>query len=390
MELAGIRGLLRRPPPGSGDLAKHLDRYVGGNRLTLLWEPGQALDSMLAAVASAQDTIHLETYIFKSDRTGHEFAERLVERARAGVRVRVIIDSLGSMDINPVVLTHLRNAGVQLLEYHPVAPWRPRWSWGRRSHRKILVVDGRVGFTGGVNISDHHRPVADGGQGWHDAHVRVEGPAAFELERLFRMVWFRETQRWFTSVGHPERAPGTARVWVAGNQEFLNRYQIRFAYLHVLRAAQFEVLIANAYFIPDRGIRRALAAATKRGCDVRLLVPGRSDVTAAWYAGRYRYDFLLRNGARLFEWPGPMMHAKTAVIDRRWCAVGTYNLDHRSLLHNLEVNLHALDDGLAKETACKLEEDLGRSRELTLEAWRRRSLVDRFFERLFYTFRYFF
>lgn len=390
MEIQGLRKLLRRPPPGSGNFDPDGRDFLPGNALTLLSTGKQAFEAMGRAIEGARESVHLETYRFFSDKTGHEFARRLMEKSRLGVRVRVIIDGIGSLEMNPVLIQRMRNAGIQFLEYRPVAPWRARWGWGRRNHRKILVVDGRVAFTGGMNISDDHAPLDEGGSEWRDMHVRVEGPAAFELERLFRAVWFQETGRWFASQAEPARPSGSSKVRVAANQEFLNRYTIRSAYLSVLRAARRSVCIANAYFVPDRGIRRALAAAARRGVDVRILVPGRTDVPAVWYAGRYRFDYLLRHGVRLLEWPGPVLHAKTAVIDRTWCAVGSYNLDHRSLLHNLEVNLHILDENFAGQMQEVFEEDAARSRELDLGQWRARPYADRVFERFFYFFRYFF
>ncbi|MBI5209753.1 MAG: cardiolipin synthase ClsB [Elusimicrobia bacterium] len=390
MELKGLRDLLRRKPPGSGDLARDPALYEDGNRVTLLTDGAEIFRLMLEAIDSAQESVNLETYVFGDDLTGREFARRLAAKARAGVKVRLIVDSVGSLDTAPLLLGRLRNAGVRVLEYHPVAPWRPRWSWGKRDHRKILVVDGTVGFTGGVNIADAHLPVEKGGAGWRDCHVRVEGPAAFALERVFRSAWFLEGRRWFASPGHPDHKPGDAKVWVAANLEWLHRLRIRSAYLHVLRAARQEVIIANAYFIPDRGIRRALVAAARRGVKVRLLLPGRSDVAAVWYASRRRYEMLLRDGVEIYEWRGPMLHSKAAVVDRRWCSVGSYNLDHRSLMHNLEVNAHILDEGVAGHLAAVLEADIVRSREISLEVWRRRPALDRFFERLFYLFRYFF
>lgn len=390
MELQRFRQLLKRRPAGSGDFSRHLDQYVGGNTLALLPTGGEVFKAMRDAIESARETVHLESYIFNSDKTGGEFARLLQEKARSGVRVRVILDSVGSMGIDPVFVTRLRNSGVQILEYHPVAPWRPRWSWGRRDHRKILVVDGKTAFTGGVNISDDHAPIEEGGSDWRDVHVRLEGPAAYELDRLFRAVWFKETGRWFRSKGHPEYIRGSSRVWVAANQEFLHRYRIRSAYLNALRAAREEVLIANAYFLPDRRIRRALAAAVRRGVQVKILVQGRSDIVSVWHASRYRYDFLLRHGVRLFEWPHSMLHEKAAAVDRTWSAVGSYNMDHRSLLHNLEVNLHVLDRDFSAELARLISEDIAQSREIGLEQWRRRSYREKAMERFFYLFRYFF
>ncbi len=390
MELKSLRTLLRRSRPGSGDFSRLLSQYIGGNHLELLHDGATVFESMLAAIASAKETIHLETYILRADRTGQEFSKILQLKAKSGVRVRLIFDSIGAMDLDAVFINRLRNTGVQILEYHPIAPWRPRWSWGRRDHRKILVIDGKTAFTGGVNISDDHIPLSQGGGGWHDTHVRLEGPAAYELDRLFRAVWFRETGRWFASEGHPEYLRGKSLVWVAANQEFLHRYRIRAAYLNALRQAQREVLMANAYFLPDRRVRRALAAAARRGVSLRILVQGRSDIHSVWYAARYRYDYLLRHGVRLFEHAGSILHAKTACVDGVWSAVGSYNMDHRSLHHNLEVNLHILDKQFSQELAERLRADIEQARELTLSEWRQRPLTDKILEWFFYLFRYLF
>jgi len=308
----------------------------------------------------------------------------------AGARVRVIYDAIGSIDMTPALETLMRNAGVQLLEYHPVAPWRPRWAWNRRDHRKMLVCDGRVGFVGGMNLNDENAPADAGGGDWRDAHARVEGPAARDLDLLFRDVWSAQTGRWFESVGDAAARPGGSRVKIAANQELLKRFVIRKAYVNALIAAREEVSIASAYFLPDWRIRRALAHAARRGVDVRVMVPGRSDSSAVWHAMRARYDALLSRGVRIFEWQGPMMHAKAVVVDRQWASVGTFNLDHRSLRHNLEVNVNVLDRAFAAELAAQFELGLKGSREVALADWRRRAWLDRVRERFWLSFDYFF
>src|SRR5579883_1622473 len=241
----------RRPKVGSGDFSRHLPFYIDGNRLTLFTKGGDVYRAMWRAIESAKETVHIETYIFSSDRTGREFAKRLEAKAREGVRVRVIYDAIGSLGVDAVFINRMRNAGVQFLEYHPVAPWRPRWAWNRRDHRKSLIVDSRVAFTGGVNLCDDHAPIEEQGRDWRDVHVMLEGPAAYELDRVFRATWYKETRRWFPMEIRPPAPVGQSKVWVAANHEFLYRYRIRSAYLSALRAARKEVLIANAYFVPD-------------------------------------------------------------------------------------------------------------------------------------------
>lgn len=382
--------LLRRPRPGSGDFSWERDDFSPGNRLTLYSEGEGLYAAMAAAIEDARQTVHLETYIFADDRTGRTFAELLARKARSGARVRLIYDAIGSIDLDPAQVTRLRNAGVQVLEYHPVAPWRARWAWNARDHRKILVCDGRVGFAGGMNICDAHLSSEDGGGGWRDVHARVEGPAAYDLDRLFREVWFKETGRWFESAGDPRERPGAVPVRVAANQELLRRLVIREAYVNALRAARREVSIANSYFMPDWRIRRALAAAARRGVSVRVLVPGRLDSDPVLHAMRATYGSLLSRGVRLFEWQGPMLHAKAVAVDRLWCAIGSYNLDHRSLRHNLEANLHVLDADFAGRLSALFDRGLEGARELTLADWRRRPWAGRLLEQFWASFEYFF
>ena len=349
------------------------DEVTRGNAIGLLHDGREAYPAMLAAIAAAKKTIHLETYILRADKTGWAFAEAMAAKARQAVQVRVIFDSLGSLELPAQFVQYLRNHGVMVLEYHPVAPWRQRWVWGRRDHRKILVVDGLVAFTGGINIADDYADPAQGGAGWRDAHARIEGPAAYELDRLFRSTWYRETGRWFGLVNVPDGHAGSCFVRVAANHEFLHRHRIRQAYLHVLRSARRSVNIANAYFIPDHRIRQMLYAAVRRGVTVKVLVPRFSDVPLAQYASRRRFDDLLQKGIRLFEWTGPMLHAKTVVVDSLWSALGSYNMDNRSWHHDLEVNVHVLDRDFGRRMDETFEEDLAGAVELKLDAWRRRN-----------------
>ncbi|PIR18545.1 MAG: cardiolipin synthase B, partial [Elusimicrobia bacterium CG11_big_fil_rev_8_21_14_0_20_64_6] len=233
-------------------------------------------------------------------------------------------------------------------------------------------------------------PLDQGGLDWPDAHVRVEGPAAHELERLFRAVWHKQTSRWFEASAPFGPAPGSAPVRIVGNHDLLKRFSIRVAYLNALRAAQSRVSIANSYFIPDWGIRHSLALAVRRSVDVRVLVPGRSDIRSVWYAMRANYAPLLARGVRIFEWQGPMMHAKAVVVDGRWCAVGSYNLDHRSLQHNLEANLQTTDPAFTAELEQRFALGLAGAVEITPTVWARRSWADRALENFFSAFDYFF
>ncbi len=387
MELQDWRRLLLPRAAGRAGYFAYPDETTRGNKLQLLNDGREAYPAMLAAIRAARETVHLETYMLKADRTGQAFADAMVERSRRGVSVRLIFDAIGSLELPNSFIQALRNNGVQVLEYHPVAPWRPRWAWGRRDHRKILVVDGAVGFTGGINISDAYAPKEQGGGGWRDIDVRIEGPAAYDMDRLFRAVWHAKTGRWFPLVGHPERRPGATLVHVAANTEFLRRQLIRRALLHAIRRARRHVVGAIAYFIPDRRVRRALDGAVRRGVRVDILVPDVSDVPAAAYASRFYYDTLLRHGVRLHAWPGTVLHAKAFVVDRIWASIGSYNITNRSLVSNLEVNLNVLDRGFAGGLEDAIMSDIARSREIALPEWRRRPYMDKVLERLFWLWR---
>ena len=382
------RKLLRRPQPGAGKFDWDIEDYSSGNELTLYVRGKELYDAMEAAIEAATRTVHLETYIYASDKTGKRFAELMAKKARQGVRVRFIYDSVGSLDLDPALEMTMRNAGVQTLEYHPVAPWRPRWAWNHRDHRKLLVCDGAVGFIGGMNVCDDHLAKEDGGKDWADAQARVRGPAALALDELFRSTWHRHTGRWFDLRSEPIPPAGSSLVRIVGNQEFTDRFVIRELYANALRAAQRDVCIANSYFIPDWRIRRSLVEAARRGVRVRVLVPGESDVPSAWHAMRGSYERLLSRGIRIFEWQGPMMHAKAVCVDGKWSGVGSYNLDHRSLRFNLEANLHALDESFGRELTQQFERGVAGAREVTLEAWRKRPLLDRLLERFWSTFEY--
>jgi len=375
---------------GPAGYAARPDRFIGGNRIQLLRDGREAYPAMLEAVSRAETSVHLETYILRGDATGWRFAEAMAERARAGLDVRVIFDSVGSFELSGEFIQFLRNNGVRFLEYHPVAPWRSRWSWTKRDHRKLLIVDSKVGFAGGMNISGDHAPAEDGGGGWRDIDVRVEGPAAREMERIFRSVWHRETGRWFHSEAATPFRPGSSLIDVAANREFRDRQRIRRALIHAIERSRQRITAAIAYFIPDRGIRKALYDAAKRGVEVSILVPETSDIPAVDLAGRRLYAKHLSRGLRLFAWPGPVLHAKAMAVDRTWSSVGSYNITHRSLMHNLELNMHILDRAFAAELDDALGTDIGRSREILLSEWRGRPASEKLLEQLFFLLRYWF
>ena len=346
------------------------------HRLSLLRDGAQTFDAMIQAIRSARSFVCLETYILRDDWTGRRFAAALSERARAGVEVNLLYDAWGS-DVSGWYLEDLAAAGVRTLAYHPL---RFHGRLGailarviKRDHRKVLVVDGRIGFTGGLNIADDYAPARAGGGGWRDTHLQLEGPAVAELLYSFLRLWVRNggaplDERRYTSAG---RRPDP-KVRIVGNSLRGRRDAIGRLYKDAINKARRRIRITNAYFVPTVGVFRAIRQAALRGVDVQLIVAGTTDVPAVRLASRAFYEPYLRAGVRIFEWKGRVLHAKTATVDGHWSTVGSANLDVASLRVNLEVNAVVEDEHLAWELERMFEEDLESCEEITLESWHAR------------------
>jgi cardiolipin synthase len=344
---------------------------------------------MLEAIAGAQRSVLMDSYLFNDDVAGRAFADALKERASVGVPVHLIVDGVGTLNVPRSFFEGLEEAGIRVLEYNPVAPWRKHWGILRRNHRKLLVVDGCVGFAGGLNVGDEWLPKQLGGMGWHDVHVRVIGPAVRDLSRLAISTW--KAHRGVdldARIFLPEVAPaGEALVSIIGSGERKKRRTIQRSYLHAIKRARDYIYIANAYFIPGAGFRRALYNAVRRGVDVRVMLPASGDIYPVQMASRALYSRLLKRGVRLLLWQGAVLHAKTAVIDDAWATVGSYNIDRRSWAMNLEVNVNVLGPGTAGELRRVFERDRAMCEELTYDRWHRRPLGQKLVERFFHLFR---
>jgi cardiolipin synthase A/B len=371
---------------------------VGGDEVRLLRDGVEAFPAMLEAIARAKREILLEMYWVGADAVGTRFREALAERARAGVTVRVIYDAVGSLGITSSFWQPLHAAGGEVREYHPLSPLRPTFDLARieqRDHRKILVVDGEVGFTGGINLARPWLPLDEGGEAWRDDVIEVKGHVAEELRTLFYKTWRRV---WWQKLPHelmPSNVPRdlvplsktpSGRVYVLASLR-RSRRNLRREYLTRINRAQTSVDIANSYFLPDRAVRNALFRAVLRGARVRVLLPTKSDVAVVQFALEAMYESLLRRGIELFCHPGPMMHAKTVIIDDRFAMIGSYNLDERSRSKNLEVNVAVQDEAFAIYVRKWFDRDVALATRIDLYEWRARPLARRGIEYMAYALR---
>ena len=388
---------------------------VGGNEVTLLVNGPATHAAQLAAIARARHHIHLITYILADDELGQKYRDALIERARAGVRVRMIYDGFGGVTVGSAYLDALERAGIEVHVYSSINPLeQPEvWRYSQRNHRKILIVDGRVAFTGGINIVDNYekstgsykKSTASGSseRGWRDTQIRIAGPAAAEFQRLFFADWEREVAPirddadywpalrarggdWVRAVAKQgadvsdQVRSRIARLWPVHFDR--KRHAIYASYLAAISESRKRVWITQAYFAPNAEFRDALASAARRGCDVRLLVPANSDIGLVYHASRHEYTPLLRAGVRIFEYEGTVLHAKTAVVDGVWSTVGSSNLDYLSFIHNDEANATIIGHAFAREMERMFESDLANAREVTLDAWRERPIRDRVLQSL--------
>ena len=362
---------------------------IAGNKVTLLFDGPQTLNAMIAAIRTATDNINLETYIFDQDELGLRFADLLIERQRAGVQVNIIYDSVGTLGTPAAFFERMREAGIRLVEFNPVNPLKRfgRWRLNNRDHRKILVVDGRIGFTGGINIAGDYsksslfRSSGKSGSasvGWRDTHIQVEGPAVAALQWLFLDTWARQRpdDRLERNYFPPLKPAGDKILRVLGSEPdgAPNIYK---AYALAIQEAKKTIHITTPYFAPDQQIIDALTQAARRGVDVRIIFPSVSDSNLVLYAGQSFYSELLDNGISVYQLQIAVLHAKTAVIDGAWSTVGSANLDIRSFLHNTEVNVIVLgtDFGQAMENA--FQEDLRDSHQVVREEWEQRPVGER-------------
>ena len=402
--LARIRGKY-----DSDLLERHMaiEEEVSGSPLTLGNSATRLLDgpsfyrSMFEAIEAARDHVNVEFYIVEDDEVGRQFADLLLRKAAQGLSVNLIYDSVGSLETPRAYFDRLRDGGVKVVEYNPVNPLRARGDWrlNNRNHRKVVIVDGRVGYTGGINISSVYssgsspgrmrgftgssggRSRMSGGSGggsvgWRDTNVRLEGPAIAQLQKLFLGTWEKQhgeplpERDWFPDVARSGAAP--VRIIASGPANPVPAIYV--SLLSAIMFAEKSVHITMAYFVPDPQTMEALTAAAKRGVDVALVLPSYTDFWAVFHAGRSHYSELLEAGVRIYERQTALLHAKTIVVDGVWSSIGSSNMDWRSFLHNEELNAVVLGSTFGAQMDAVFERDIRESVRIERAAWDERPM----------------
>jgi len=364
-----------------------------GNKVTLLQDGGATYSAMFAAIRNAQDHINLESYIIEGDDIGRQFADLLLEQQGRGVQVNVIYDSVGGFNTPKAFFERLTAGGIEVLEFNPINPLAAKTPWliNNRDHRKLLVVDGRTAFIGGINISSVYssgsaarrtgKPAANT-VAWRDTDLQIEGPVVGELQKLFMETWEKQRGKPLAQKGYfpALKAQGKDIVRAIGSTPDDPYSLIYLTLISAIGNAEKQVHLTSAYFVPDPQLLKSLIDAAGRGVDVKLILPSHSDSAVVFHAGRSHYSTLLKAGVKIYERRGALLHSKTAIIDGVWSTVGSTNLDWRSFLDNDEINAVILGREFAQQMQAVFASDLEASDAIDLERWERRPLSFRFRE----------
>ncbi|MFY0476031.1 phospholipase D-like domain-containing protein [Achromobacter marplatensis] len=389
---------------------------VAGNRVRLLADGPSTYQAMLQTIGQARRYVHMETYIFDDDAEGARFADALIAARNRGADVALMVDAVGTIKTPDALFQRLRDAGVQVAVFNPVNPANARagWSPNQRNHRKVLVVDGKVGYLGGINVSSVYESSPGSGSGsgptsasgsspaavkntgnadgnaagdakaapWRDTHLRIEGPAVAQLEQIIQAAWASQAEEPLAGGGEPiAPAAGATQVRILANQpDRSDGYTVYLTLMSAFESAQKSIHITMAYFVPDPAFIDVLCDAARRGVDVVLVLPGFSDSSLVFNAGRSHYTDLLRAGVKLYERRDALLHAKTAVVDGVWSTVGSSNMDWRSFALNYEINAVVLGPEFAGEMEALFQRDVADSVQITPADWSSRGVDDRFME----------
>ena len=367
---------------------------TNGNKVTLLIDGPATYAAMFKAMENARDHINIETFIIEDDKTGRRFSDLLLKKQAEGVQVNLLYDSRGSFSTPAPFFQRLRDAGIQVVAFNPINPLNTRGSWSvaHPDHRKILIVDGKVVFTGGINISEVYssslsgRSQLSGGEQdkkapipWRDTDVQIEGPVVAEFQKLFLDTWQLQKGAKLSERNYfPDlKAEGNALVRAVGSSPGESNRLTFVLYVSAITFAENSLHLTNAYFVPDDETVKSLRDAAGRGVDVKIVLPGNTDASLTLSAGRYHYSELLKSGVKLYERRDVLLHAKTAVIDGVWSTVGSTNMDFWSFSSNDEVNAVILSKEFAAEMEKMFARDLAESHEIRLEEWKKRPLLKR-------------
>lgn len=377
---------------------------VPGNQVRLLVDGASAYDAMLQAIGQAERFVHMETYIFDDDEDGRRFADALIAARARHVEVALMIDAVGTISTPDALFERMRQAGVQVTVFNPVNPVEARagWSINERNHRKVLVVDGHVGYLGGMNISSVYSSSSSGSvvsassasgsdseaekepeAPWRDTHIEIRGPGVAQLEQVLRDGW--ESQKgppltqWITASPPPRQGDLAVRI-LANQPDESDGYTVYLTMMSAFASARRSIHITMAYFAPDPAFVQVLADAAQRGVEVVMVLPGFSDSSLVLYAGQSHYEKLLRAGVKIYERRDALLHAKTAVVDGVWSTVGSSNMDWRSFALNYEVNAVILGGDFASQMEEMFQQDVAQATQVDLQAWEDRGLGDRFME----------
>jgi len=364
---------------------------VFGNQTRLLMDGAQALPAMFDAMRQARDHINLEYFILEDVAVGElHLSDLLIGKLNRGVTVNIIYDAYGSRDTPAALFDALRRAGANIVVFNPLNPLKAlsAHSPNHRDHRKLMVVDGRIGFVGGINLArTYENPPAAGVPAngdtqhayWRDTAVEIRGPAVAELQRLFFGTWKEQNGNPVPAANYFPALPrqGVQTILIVGSAPGDQRPLYYISLERAIRAAEKHIWLSSGYFVPPHQEREDLAKAARRGVDLRLVLPSHSDVEDAVYAGRAAYGDLLEAGARIFEMQNAVLHSKLAVIDGVWTTIGSSNLDRRSIVFNNEVDAIILGADTAAQVEALLQRDMAASAPVTLQAWERRSMDER-------------
>jgi len=395
-----VLGRLAAEAPDAGALERHLavEQVVAesplfvGNQVRILRDGAETFPAMFGAIRAAKSYVYLEYYIFEDvSCDGEMLSDLLVRQSKAGVHIRVIYDGIGSIGTDSAFFEKLRGAGVEVIEFNPLNPWKHHFGVNSRDHRKLLVADGGVAILGGVNLSSTYQSAPSGGSRanrdaprddkdvWHDTDIEITGPVVRELETIFRDHWHEQEGvplEADTDVELPSEPVGdeVVRILRSSPSKLKRRYYV--TVISAIRNAESSIWITSGYFVPTHQEKVGLMAAARRGIDVRLLLPSHSDSGPALAVQHSHYEDLLRAGVKIYERDDGILHSKTMVIDQVWSIVGSSNFDHRSVLFNDELDAVVLGKETGAKLATDFMADLQHANAIDMEQWRRRSMLE--------------